>query len=203
MHGAPGLDWLPAAVRQGATVRELAAGETLFRQGDAAAAIFAVEAGRLRLLRVTADDRRIALHTARPGEFFAEAALFAASYHCDAVAATAARVRSLPKARLLAAFRADPALAERFMAILARQVMALRARLELRSIRSARRRLVEHVLLTGDGGRRLRLDGTLADLAEEIGLTPEALYRTVAALEQAGIVARTAEAIELLKSLGA
>jgi CRP-like cAMP-binding protein len=203
MHGAPGLDWLPATVRQGAAVRELAAGETLFRQGDPAAAIFGVEAGRLRLLRVTADDRRIALHTARPGELFAEAALFAAAYHCDAVAATAARVRCLPKTKLLAAFRADPDLAERFMAVLARQVMTLRGRLERRNIRSARLRLVEHILLAGDGGRRLRLDGTLADLAEEIGLTPEALYRTLAALEEAGIVERTDEAITLLKSSGA
>jgi CRP-like cAMP-binding protein len=203
VRGAPGLDWLPAGVWRGATLRELAAGETLFHQGDPAAAIFGVEAGRLRLLRVTADDRRIALHTARPGELFAEAALFAAAYHCDAVAATAARVRCLPKAKLLAAFRADPDFAEHFMAILARQVMTLRARLELRSVRSARRRLVEHILLAGDGGRRLRLDGTLADLAEEVGLTPEALYRTLAALEQAGIVARTAEALTLLKSSGA
>jgi len=189
---ASALDWLPAEVRERSVVRSLNAGETLFRQGDKATAIFAVESGRVRLVRHTTDNHPIVLHTARSGELFAEAALFAGAYHCDAVAAMASRVRAVPKRPLLAAFRSDPAIGERFMAVLAHQVHALRARLEERNIRSARARVLHHLgLMSGADGRAVALEGTLMDLAAELGLTHEALYRTLAALEKEGVIVRT------------
>jgi CRP-like cAMP-binding protein len=170
----------------------------LFRQGDKTFAIFEIEQGRLRLVRHTIDDRAVVLHTAREREFFAEAALFADAYHCDAVAAVASRVRAYPKRQMLATFRADPAVAERFMSVLAHQIHTLRNRLEERNIRSARERVMHHlVLAAGADGRTVRVDGTLIDLAAEIGLTREVLYRTLAALEKAGDIARTASGINL------
>jgi CRP-like cAMP-binding protein len=173
------LAGLPTRLREKSRVTELSPGERLFRQGDKAYAIFEIEWGRLRLVRHTIDSRRIVLHTARAGELFAEAALFSSIYHCDAVADTDARVLVYPKRNLLAALRADPATAEAFMAVLARRIQALRARLEERDIRSARERLVHHVArCAGVDGRTMPLEGTLMDLAAEIGLTPEALYRT-------------------------
>src|SRR5271167_3584899 len=108
------LDDLPVAL--GSTIRELGSGDLLFRQGDQAAAIYKVESGRLRLIRRTVDDHLVILHTARRGEFFAEAALFAEAYHCDAVAAAPSRVRVYPKARVLEALRTDPGLASAFIA---------------------------------------------------------------------------------------
>ena len=194
------LDWLPAAIRERSRVRDLAAGEALFRQGDKALAIFEIEHGRLRLIRNTVAGHPVVLHTARAGELFAEAALFASNYHCDAVAAAASRVRIYPKRELLAAFRAEPALSERFIALLAHQIVALRARLEERNIRSARERVLHHLALaTGPDGRTMPLEGTLMDLAAEIGLTHEALYRTLAALEKEGAIRRTRSGIALRK----
>lgn len=195
---APAHDWLPASVRERSTHRKLAAGEALFRQGDRAAAIFAVEHGRVRLIRHTVDDREVALHTARRGELFAEAALFSDAYQCDAVATTNSAVRAYPKRELLTALRGDPALAEHFMAVLARQVHALRTRLEERNIRSARERVLHHLALTaGPDGRTVRIDGRLMDLAAEIGLSHEVLYRTLAALEKDGLISRTRSGIIL------
>lgn len=194
------LDWLPPTVRSLSAQRELKTDEALFRQGDKAFAIFEVERGRLRLIRHTSADHDVVLHTARPGEMFAEAALFADAYHCDGIAAVASRVRVYPKRRLLAAFRKDPALGERFMAMLAHQLVALRARLEERNIRSARGRILHHLALAaGPDGRTVSLDGTLMDLAAEIGLTHEALYRALAALEKDGTIARTRSGIRLKK----
>lgn len=195
-----GLAGLPARLRERSRVTELSAGERLFRQGDKAYAIFEIERGRLRLVRHTIDSRRIVLHTARAGELFAEAALFSSAYHCDAVADTDARVFVYPKRNLLAALRADPTTAEAFMAVLAHRIQALRARLEERDIRSARERLVHHVArCAGLDGRTMPLEGTLMDLAAEIGLTPEALYRTLSALEDEGIIRRGRGAIVLRK----
>lgn len=194
------VDWLPAAIRERSRLVELDAGGTLFRQGDKAFAIFEIAQGRLRLIRHTIDSRRVVLHTARQGELFAEAALFASVYHCDAVAAIASRVRVYRKRELLAAFRAEPLLGERFMAALARQIHALRAQLEERNIRSARERLLHHLALcAGPDGRTMPVEGTLMDLATELGLSHEALYRTLSRLEKEGVVRRTRSGITLRK----
>jgi CRP-like cAMP-binding protein len=178
----------------------LHAGEALFRQGDRATAIFAVEEGRLRLVRHTVSDRDVVLHTAYKGGLFAEAALFSGTYQCDAIAAVASRVHVYSKREILAVFRSNPPLAERFMAVLARQVHALRARLEERNIRLARERVLHHLALAADAdGRTVRLDGTLMDLAAEIGLTHEVLYRTLATLQKEGVITRTPSGIILGK----
>lgn len=194
------FDDLPPSLEAPSAVRELAAGELLFRQGDPAAAIYRVESGRLRLIRRTIDDHLVILHTARRGEFFAEAALFAEAYHCDAVAAVPSRVRIHPKAMMMEALRADPALAEAFMARLARQLQDLRARMELRNIRSAKERVLQFLRLRAGQGRSIPIEGQLQDIAAEIGMTREALYRTLAVLEAEGRLNRTETTILLKKS---
>lgn len=194
------LDWLPPAIKQRIATHALVAGEALFRQGDAAAALFLVVEGRLRLVRQTVDHRKVVIHTARAGDLFAEAALFSSTYHCDAVADVPSKVRIFPKRHVLEAVRSDPKLAEKFMALLAREVQALRTRLEQRNIRSARDRVLQHLALAaGHDGRTVRLAGTLMDLAAEIGLSHEALYRTLSALEIDGLLTRTAQALILQK----
>ena len=195
------LDALPPTLEAGSVVRVFAPGELLFRQGGPAAAIYMVESGRLRLMRRTSDDHLVILHTARRGEFFAEASLFAKAYHCDAVAAARSSIRVYPKEIVLEALRTDPALAQVFMARLARQLQEVRARLELRNIRSARERVLQYLRLHADvDRRRIEIEGQLQDIAAEIGLTREAVYRTLAALEAEGQLTRTETTILLKKS---
>jgi len=187
---------LPLSLEAGSVIRELGAGEVLFEQGDRAAAIYKVESGRLRLVRRTVDDHLVILHTACRREFFAEASLFAATYHCDAVAAEPSRIRVYPKAKVMEALRTDPVLAPAFMARLAHQLQELRARMDLRSIRSARERVLQYLRLRADLDRRsIAIDGQLQDIAAEIGITREALYRTLAPLEAEGSIAREGSAI--------
>jgi len=191
----------PASFEAGAPVRTLAAGDKLFRTGDPAVAIYKVERGRLHLRRRTVDDHLVVLHTARAGEFFAEASLFSEAYHCDAVAVVSSRVRAYPKAALLAALCKDRGLAEAFMARLAHQVQDLRARLELRNIRSARERVLQYLWLRAEADRRsVAIEGPYQDIAAEIGLTREALYRTLAQLETEGVLVRDRSGITLKKS---
>ena len=73
------------------------------------------------------------------------------------------------------------------MATLARQVMNLRTRLEQRNIHSARDR-VRHYLAVNVGadGKTVTLTGSVKDLAVELGLTHEALYRTLADMADDG-----------------
>ena len=170
---------------------------TLFRQGDEATAIYLVDSGRLRLERRTSDGRLVVIHTARPGEFFAEASLFSEVYHCDAVAAETCHVRRFPTAAVLSALRADPESALWFLAVVARQLQELRQRLELRNVRSAQERVQLFLTLHADRGGTVALPGPLQDIGADIGLTREALYRALAALERRGVIRRSGRRIRL------
>jgi CRP/FNR family transcriptional regulator, dissimilatory nitrate respiration regulator len=193
----PNQDWQPAAVRAKATERKLKAGEALFRLGDRPENFYEVLAGRVRLSRVDRSGREVILYVAGPGETLAEASLYSPAYHCDAIASTAATLRAYPKAALLAAFAKDRNAAQAFTATLARQVMNLRTRIEQRNIRSARDRVRHYLTVNADAGA-VTLRGTLKDLAAELGLTHEALYRTLAALERGGEIKRGGGKIMLL-----
>jgi CRP/FNR family transcriptional regulator, dissimilatory nitrate respiration regulator len=195
-----GLDEAPKSLRARLRHRDLAAGTALFRQGDPVVAVYVIERGRLAMVRHTAEGRRVTLFTAGPGESFAEAALFSEVYHCDAVAEVPSRVTIVPKAELHALLKQRGQASDRLMARLAHQVQALRTRLELRSIRSARERIWQALILAAEpGSRTVKLQMPLNAMAGEIGLTQEAFYRAIAALEAAGRIRRRGRRIDLLE----
>jgi len=194
----PASDWLPAELRAAAVRRNLKAGEALFHIGGKTEGLYEIVAGRVRLARVDRSGHEVVLYVAGPGETIAEASLYSPAYHCDAIASTDAQVRLYPKRAVLAAFARDDKAARAFTAMLARQVMSLRTRLEQRDIRSARERLRHYLALNaGADGRTVELRGTLKDLAGELGLTHEALYRTLAALAKSGEIKRDGRRITL------
>lgn len=194
--------WLPRTVRIAGVERALKAGEVLFRAEQRTVGLYEVITGKLRLVRVDRAGREALLHVAVAGETLAEASLFASAYHCDAIATTNAVVRFYPKAIVLAEFERNPEAAQAFMAMLARQVMKLRTRIEQRNIHSARDRVRHYLALnTGADGRNVKLTGTLKDLAGELGLTHEALYRTLADMAATGEIERLKGKIKLLKPL--
>ncbi|MBR0970435.1 MULTISPECIES: Crp/Fnr family transcriptional regulator [Bradyrhizobium] len=195
-------DWLSRNVRIAGVERALKAGEVLFRSEQRTVGLYEVITGKLRLVRVDRAGREALLHVAVAGETLAEASLFAPAYHCDAIATTNAVVRLYPKAIVLTEFERNPETAQAFMAMLARQVMKLRTRVEQRNIHSARDRVRHYLALnTGADGRNVKLTGTLKDLAGELGLTHEALYRTLADMAAAGEIERLKGKIRLSKPL--
>jgi CRP/FNR family transcriptional regulator, dissimilatory nitrate respiration regulator len=164
---------------------------TIFRQGDPATAIFLIETGRVRLARVLADGTPLTLYVARTGESFAEASLSAAHYHCDAIAETDATVLALPKADLLSALAADPVECLAMTLALAAQVRDLRAKLELRNIRSAKERVLAWLRLHASGNPpSVSMQRSWSQIADELGLTREVVYRTLATLERRKRISR-------------
>jgi CRP/FNR family transcriptional regulator, dissimilatory nitrate respiration regulator len=192
------IDWLPSSVRAKAIERRLKAGQTLFYSGSKSTGFYEVVTGTVRLIRVDRSGREAVLQVASAGDLLAEASLFSSTYHCDAVATTEATVRQYPKAALLAELQRDPIIARSFAAMLAHQVMTLRTRLERRNIHSARDR-VRHFLTVNVkvDGRTVVLLGTLKQLAADLGLTHEALYRTLARMESEHEITRTGTTIKI------
>lgn len=189
---------LPLVLRAAITYRNLAAGQVLFHQRDQAQAIFTVDVGRLRLVRYTSEGEVVVFQVVRAGESFAESDLFSGVYSCDAIAEVPSRVIVYPKQLLLTILPDQPDLASDFMERLARKSQSLKVRLELRSIRSARNRVLQYLLsVVQPDETTVNFDRSLKDIASELGLSPEVLYRTLAQLEREGIISRAARQITL------
>ncbi|GAB4360901.1 MAG: Crp/Fnr family transcriptional regulator [Gammaproteobacteria bacterium] len=172
------------------TTRTLAREEYLFHRGDPVEQLFIVREGRCRLERDTYDGRLLKLADFLPGELVAEGSLFHPTYGCDCRALSRTVCTGIPAKAVFRLLETDARLAQIWLTTLARQVMELRTRLELRNIRSARDRLLLYLQLNADAQGIYRHGETLKSLAETLGLTPESLYRTLASLEREGVVMR-------------
>jgi len=151
----------------------LAAGETLFVTAEEVADIYMVRSGSVHLLRHTRHGAQMVLQNAGPGAVVAEASVYSPLYHCDAVASEESVLAGLPKERFLSALADDPALAESWSALLARSVQAARLRAEIRSLPRVADRLDAWL----EEGNRLPEKGRWQEVAGELGVTREALYR--------------------------
>ncbi len=192
------MTWITPAIRAAGIERTLNAGQTLFRLGSRATGLYEVVNGKIRLVRVSSAGSEAVLFVASAGDTFAEASLYSATYQCDAIASTKATVRLYPKAAVLAEFQRDSKVSQAFTALLAQQVMSLRTRLQLRNVRSARDRVLQYLALNvGPDGRTVLLTTTVKDLAHDLGLTHEALYRTLSEMASDGEIKRSNKKITI------
>ncbi len=180
--------------------RSLAAGQALFRQGARTSGIFRLAAGRIRLQRCTPGGSVVTMHTARPGELFAEASLFSPRYHCDGIAQSDADVLVYARAQVLQAFADSPSALLTFAAGLAQRMQSLRQLMELRQVRPAEERVLQFLRLHCDAQGGWTAPGTLKQWAEDLALTHEALYRTLARLQRTGMLMRDADRMQLTDS---
>lgn len=178
------LAQIPPALQEAARQQAFAAGETLFRQGDRPKAMYCVLDGEVRLLRRSPKGEEVILQRSRGG-FFAEASLEAKTYHCDAVTAAESRLLAFPLRAFRAALEDDAAFRNAWMALLAREVRRLRARCERLSLHGAEARILHAIESEGTAGTLVLAQSRKA-WAAELGLTHEALYRTLARLQAEG-----------------
>lgn len=159
--------------------------EVLFRAADEVRAIFHLKEGRMRLCRgVTV------LHRVQAGALFAEESLFSPVYASDAVAETPCTVEAFPRALVMLHLAAHPQISLAFSAYLTRQVQTQHDQLEILRLKSAVERVEAYLTRKGAAGALIRLDQPLVAVADEIGLTHEALYRALAALTREGRLIR-------------
>ncbi|GIK23774.1 MAG: hypothetical protein BroJett006_00200 [Betaproteobacteria bacterium] len=175
---------IPPALKAAARQQAFAAGETLFRQGDRPKAMYCVLDGEVRLLRRSPKGGEVILQRSRGG-FFAEASLESKAYHCDGVAAADGRLLAFPIRAFREALDGDAAFRNDWMAQLAREVRRLRARCERLSLHGAEARILHAIESEGTAGT-LALVQSRKAWAAELGLSHEALYRTLARLQAEG-----------------
>ncbi|GAB4227377.1 MAG: hypothetical protein Kow00121_56040 [Elainellaceae cyanobacterium] len=189
---------LPLSLQNGLQFQEILEGQTLFQQGDQTSALYVVQAGRLKLVRYSNEERTITLQTVEPGEILGENSLFSNHYAYSAIAEAKARVIVYPKQLILTALKQYPELAEDFMAMLIKKIQALQIRIELRDIRAAHERVLQYLrYLAQAQSNVIAIDRPLKEIANELGLTPETLSRALTRLQNEGAITRQQNLITL------
>jgi len=160
--------------------------ERLFLTGRRPQWMFFVTSGEVTLQRTGLQGEAVVLQRTRMG-FVSEASLKVAGYHCDAVAITETNVIKLPVLDMRAFLERDTEFASRWISMLNSEVMRLRLHCERLSMRSVKERLLHLIQTEGKDGHFCVPSG-LKTLAGELGVTHEALYRTITDLQKKGLV---------------
>jgi CRP-like cAMP-binding protein len=193
-------NFIPLALLQSSRRFELLAGQHLFARGAPVEYLHWVLRGELYAVRTTPSGQEAVMMRGHAGEFFAEAALFAPLYTCDAIARKPAVLIGIPVANLRQTLLTDSAFSNAFLSTV---VMGLRrqcSRVERLRLRGASER-IEHFLsceVGPDGWSDL--GRPLSEWALDLGLEPETLYRTLRALELKGTLQRKGRRMRLVDS---
>jgi CRP-like cAMP-binding protein len=109
----------------------------------------------------------------------------------------ASRCLRLPADATRQALANDPGFALEWITSLSRNLRRQRAALERLALKGTRARVVHYLVDCGESGC-VTLDQPLIRWAEELGVSHEALYRTLAAMEKDGVLARDGNTLRLL-----
>jgi CRP-like cAMP-binding protein len=181
-----------------ASSADLGKGAVLFRQGDPVHHIIFVLEGELKAVRHLGDGSECVMVRARPGELFAESSLADNQYRCDGMAIVASRLALFPVEMFRSALGGADSLPYNLCITLARQARRQCSRQERLRLKRARDRVLHFLLCEGDRDGVVYWSSPLTELAAELGLERETLYRALAALEEEGLLQRANEQLRLL-----
>ncbi|MDD5480511.1 MAG: Crp/Fnr family transcriptional regulator [Rhodoferax sp.] len=170
-------------------------GTCLFKAGDRPEHMFFVVSGEVVLERPDRQGASVILQRTRRG-FVSEASLQSAIYHCTGQVVANTKMIQIPIRQVRDALDNDPAFAGRWIGMLNKEVKRLRLQCERLSLTRVQDRFVHLLETEGDKGC-FPISSGIKSLAAELGVTHEALYRCIYAMEKAGKLQRTATHVTL------
>ena len=180
---------LPQAVQALCTHKNLKKGTLLFKTGKNPEWMFFILSGEVILERLSQHGDPVVLQRTRHG-FVSEASLQSPKYHCDAVVVADSEIIQIPIQTLANALSKDPAFAGRWINMLNQEVKRLRLQCERLSMKSVKDKVLHLINTEGQNGK-YQVNTGLKSLAGELGITHEALYRTLATLEKSKTIKRS------------
>lgn len=183
-------------VAERCVTRRAPSGTVLFAAGEPSRGLYVVEAGRVRVYRVSPDGREQVLHIEGPGRPVAELPLFdGGPYPASAVTIEDSTLLFLPRADFEHLYRTTPDIAHAIIRGLGRRLRHLVQLTETLAFRDVAARLA--MLLAGYAERagvptaegvELTLGRTQEELALEIGAARESVSRAFKQLQRKGLI---------------
>ncbi|NKK71030.1 helix-turn-helix domain-containing protein [Rhizobium leguminosarum bv. viciae] len=175
-------------------VERVAAGQSLFFEGDAARHLFEVVEGSLRIFKIISDGRRVITGFLHDGDIVGVS--LKSHYLYSAEAITDTKVRRISRKAFDAEVDNSPDLRPEVFARLCDEMAAAQEQMVLLSRKNAAERICSFLLkelirVTCDGRTDLviELPMTRLDIADYLGLTIETVSRTMTKLTNKGVIA--------------
>ncbi|OZB49492.1 MAG: hypothetical protein B7X60_00920 [Polynucleobacter sp. 39-45-136] len=152
-------------------------GDYLFHQGQKPEFMFYIVSGEAILSRVSSHGEPTTLQRCKGG-FLSEASLLTDAYHCDAISTQSGQAITLP-IKLLRSALTDSDFSLKWVQLLSREIMRLRTQSERLGLKDIQSKIIHLIETEGKNGA-LILQSDFKSLASEIGVSHEALYRSIA-----------------------
>lgn len=197
----PMMDALDKKIAALGTKRSFKKESFLFLAGEDARGFYYVTSGEVRIFRMDDSGKEVEIVRLRPGDFFGEAvAIISGKFPAFARAARDTEVLFFERLAVLRSIRAEPSVAEFFLALLANKCILLNQRIETLSLRTVRQRLAQYLLAHCGTERSCSTDLAIkkSELAKHLGTISETLSRTFRRMERDGLIQVKGRSIRVL-----
>ena len=167
------------------------AGHSIFRQGDAGDAIYAIVEGEVEINLFSKAGRKIVLNVLTPGMVFGEIALFDNGPRtAGATAKSDILLACVQRSQLTEALKTSPDLAADLLQLAGQRFRAVIRQFEDLSFLPLEIRVARQILQLAapSSAEPPTIDISQADLAERVGATREAVSKTLSLWKQQGLV---------------
>lgn len=185
-------------------VRGFRRGAVIFEEGVAAAGLWVVLVGRVKLVRVSASGREQVLHAEAPGATLAEVPVFdGGGYVATAVAIDDARLLFVPREAVREVCRRRGDVALGVIAVLARRVRAFAGLIEDLALRDVTARVARFLLdeARRGAGDTIELPGTREEIGARLGTVRELVSRALSQLRVSGVIALRGRTVRVLDAV--
>ena len=159
-------------------------GDQVFHLGQKAESIFRVLHGHVQLFRDDLSGNRTILHQAFNGQFFAEASLNADAYHCTALCCEASTIQVFNSKKFKQLLQQNAQFSLSWIEYLSRELRRQRSHAERLSLKTVAEKITHFIMTEGNGKGGVTLPGSLTQLAQILGISREALYRTLSKMKK-------------------
>ena len=183
----------------------VAAGERLFRTGDAMTAVYVARDGAFKTVSTSEDGEEQVIGFHLPGELIGLDGLGHGRHRVEAVALGTANVCEVPFEQLATIAGRLPSLQQQLLRVIGQGVERDQDHLRMLVRRQANERIAlflhglgERLRYTGESGSRFRLPMSREDIARFLGLALETVSRGFTRLQDDGVIAVSGRRVEIL-----
>ncbi len=173
-------------------------GELIFMEGDDADALFILAEGEIDLVKDTADGRERFIRRVRPGETFAEAAMFAGdAYPVSSLARSKGSLIAIGRDDFRAFMKRHPEASMAMLGVMARLLKHWSELLSELSLSSVEARIAAWLIKRSRamGAESFELGMQKRELAYRLGTVPATLSRNLRKLSESGAIRLKGESV--------
>lgn len=192
------IQWLASIVEK----RKYARGTVIFTEGETAAGLYVLNAGRVKIYKLSSEGKEQILHIFGPGEPFGEVAVFSGrQFPAYAETLEASEALFFPRKRIIELITKDPSLAMNMLAMLSKRLKYFTQLVENLSLKEVPQRLAAYLLVLANMNEKrdtVELDIAKGQLASLLGTIPETLSRILNKMSTQGYIEVEGRQIRLL-----